>query len=362
MIVCHGCKKEIVGPYTEALGHSWHKQHFVCAVCHREFPNNKFREHNGKPYCERHYFEKFGERCPGCNQPITREYVEALGHKWHKDHFVCTTCGKQLGDVGFLHRDGKPYCERDFYELFGLRCSICHEPLRGHYFSDSWDNAFCARHGEELQQCFTCRRLICDSITGGGVVYEDGRKVCNVCRKTAVDTIEAAQPLFAQVQSVLAKQGLSIDESVRLPLRLASEDEIDKLAGGTPQIEAGITIMESLSVNGVETGRELNEILILYGLPSTHASAVMAHEFGHVWCYLNYLPELPTVELEGICEMFSYKYLAAIDTPESRFHMNGIENNRDPIYGGGFRQIRDELKGRTLLALLQDVSKQGKLC
>ncbi len=362
MIVCHGCHKEITGPYIEALGHSWHKQHFVCTVCREEFPDNKFQERDGKPYCDRDYYDKFGERCHGCGKPITNHYIEALGHKWHKDHFVCTICGKPFEDAGFLQRDGKPYCERDFYELFGLKCNVCHEPLRGEYFRDSWDNSFCARHGDELQQCFTCRRLICESITGGGVEYEDGRKMCNVCRMTAIDKIEAALPLFAQVQSILAKQGLSLDDSIRMPLRLASEDEIDNLAGGTPQIEAGLSLMETLTLNGLETGRNVKEVVILYGLPSTHAAAVLAHEFGHVWCFLNDLPHLPIHELEGICEMFSYEYLLSIDTPESRFHRKGIESNQDPVYGGGFRQIRDAINGRTLLAFLNDINKRGNLC
>ncbi len=71
MIVCHGCKKPIVGEYIQALGQNWHQQHFVCAVCHKEFPDMLFKERDGKPYCERDYFEKFGERCMGCGKPIT---------------------------------------------------------------------------------------------------------------------------------------------------------------------------------------------------------------------------------------------------------------------------------------------------
>lgn len=362
MIVCHGCNQPIVGEYIQALGNNWHQQHFVCAVCHKEFPEMVFKERDGKPYCERDYYEKFGERCMGCGQPITHHYLEALGHKWHEEHFVCTTCGKPFANGQFLQRDGKPYCERDYYEVFGKRCDICHEPIRGEYFTDSWENAFCDRHGKEFEQCFTCRRLICQSLTSGGVVYRDGRKACNICRKTAIDNLETAMPLFAQVRRVLAKQGLSVDESIRIPLRLASEDEIDKLAGGTPQIEAGISLLETITLNSAEAGRNVKEIVILHGLPITHASAVMAHEFGHVWCFLNKVPFISLPVQEGICEMFSFGYLSELDTVESRFHMKGIENNNDPVYGGGFRQVRDALRGRTLVALLSDVSKHERLC
>lgn len=299
--------------------------------------------------------------CHGCNKPIVGEYIQALGHNWHQSHFVCTTCGKPFANGQFLQRDGKPYCERDYYEVFGKRCGICHEPIRGQYFTDSWENAFCDRHGKEFEQCFTCRRLICQSLTGGGVVYEDGRRMCNLCRKTAVDSIDAAMPLFAQVRSVLAKQGLRLDEGIRIPLRLASEDEIDKLAGGTQQIEAGISLLETVTLNSVEAGRNVKDVVILYGLPVTHASAVLAHEFGHVWCFLNNVPHISLAVQEGICEMFSFCYLAQLDTPESRFHMKGIENNNDPVYGGGFRQIRDAMRSRTFVAMLADLRKNESL-
>ena len=362
MILCRGCKKPIFGDYTKALGFDWHKPCFVCTICHRPFPDHQFVAHEGKPYCQRDYHEKFGELCPGCGQLITNQYIEALGQKWHKDHFVCTTCGKPFPDGAFLQHEGKAYCERDFYENFGTRCSVCHEPVRGQYFTDSWENSFCGRHTQELRQCFTCRRLICEGITGGGVDYEDGRRMCNLCRKSAIDDLEDALPLFSKVQKVLEKQGLGLDKNVRMPLRLASESDIDLLAGGTPQIEAGISVLEVLSINGLETARNVTEIVILYGLPITHASAIMAHELGHVWCLLNHMPDLSSPVQEGICEMFSYGYLSQLDTPESRFHMKGIEDNHDPVYGGGFRLVRDALRGRTLAALLKDVKTHGDLC
>jgi paxillin len=37
------------------------------------------------------------------------------GKKWHPDHFVCCTCNGPFPNGQFFERDGKPYCERDFY-------------------------------------------------------------------------------------------------------------------------------------------------------------------------------------------------------------------------------------------------------
>ncbi len=358
MVVCHGCKKNIVGVYIEALGHQWHKEHFVCTVCHEPFDGQQFFEQDGNPYCEKDYLEKFGKRCFGCGDFIRGEYVQALDHFWHKEHFVCTICKKPFGTSGFLHRDGKPYCERDFYDKFGTKCRVCTEPIRGKYFEDNWGNCFCVVHQSELDKCFSCSRLICKNLTGGGVEYADTRKICNLCRKTAIDDDRAAKPLFSQVQKVLAEIGLSVD-GVNVPMRLGSLDEIDKLAGGTPQTEAGISLLQTQMVNGVETDRIVKEVVVLYGLPRDHTAAIMAHEIGHVWCFVHKLPQLPLPAQEGICEMFAFSYLSEVNTTESEYHRNAIARNEDPIYGEGFRQINGNLKGKSLVAYLDSLKKNG---
>ena len=358
MAICHGCKKNIVGAYIEALGHQWHHEHFVCTVCNKPFQGQQFFEQDGNPYCEKDYFEKFGKRCAACGEFIRAEYVQALDQYWHKEHFVCTICKKPFDGRGFLQRDGKPYCERDYLEMFATKCSICTAPIQGEFFEDNWGNSFCLVHQSELDKCFSCTRLICKNLTGGGVEYSDTRRICNLCRKTAIDDDQAAKPLFAQVQKVLTKLGLGVD-GTNIPMRVASLDEIDRLAGGTPQTEAGISLLQTQMVNGVETGRIVKEVVILYGLPREHTAAIMAHEIGHVWCFLHRMPSLPLQVQEGICEMFAFSYLSEVNTPESEYHRNAIARNEDPIYGEGFRKIYGELKGRSLVAFLDDVKKKG---
>ncbi len=83
------------------------------------------------------------------------------------------------------------------------------------------------------------------------------------------------------------------------------------------RVEAGISLLETVTLNSAEAGRNVKEIVILHGLPITHAAAVLAHEFGHVWCFLNKVPRISLPVQEGICEMFSFAYLSELDTPES---------------------------------------------
>ena len=81
MIYCHGCKKEIVGQYVEALGSKWHPQHFVCAICGKPFGDSGFLQRDGKPYCEHDYYEAFGEKSFGYGQITKGDVVLALDHK-----------------------------------------------------------------------------------------------------------------------------------------------------------------------------------------------------------------------------------------------------------------------------------------
>lgn len=48
-----------------------------------------FHERDGKPYCKKDYFDMFAPRCAGCNQAIMENYISALNSQFHPDCFVC---------------------------------------------------------------------------------------------------------------------------------------------------------------------------------------------------------------------------------------------------------------------------------
>lgn len=59
-----------------------------------------------------------------CGQVIT-----ALGRTWHPEHFTCAHCNQELGTRNFFERDGRPYCEPDYHNLFSPRCAYCNGPI-----------------------------------------------------------------------------------------------------------------------------------------------------------------------------------------------------------------------------------------
>lgn len=67
--------------------------------------------------------------CNACEKPIVGQVITALGKTWHPEHFTCAHCTQELGTRNFFERDGKPYCETDYHNLFSPRCAYCNGPI-----------------------------------------------------------------------------------------------------------------------------------------------------------------------------------------------------------------------------------------
>lgn len=364
MPTCAGCGKAIVGDYMNALGADWHAACFRCAWCERPIGEAPYVEHDEKAYHADCYHERFSPRCEGCKKPITGSYTKALGKSWHVEHFVCAVCRKPLEGSAFYEQDGKAYCEEDYHRLFSPRCSVCNEPMRGTYSVNLWGNSYCTRHNDELSKCYSCGRLICARLTGGGVKYGDARTVCNLCRSTAVDDSAEGkvkgETLVAGVRKSLAERGMGLGGAI-IPLRLVERAELIRLSTHAHASDPSGMACTQLRMRGKQVvGREVEEILVLHGLPREHFSSVVAHELGHAWLFLNAFPELPPLVEEGICELCASLWLTQQDTSEARYRLALMDGNKDPIYGEGFRAARSALEGRTLSELLEYVRQNRR--
>lgn len=167
---CASCNKCIVGKMITALGEVWHPEHFVCVACKTELSTTGFFEREGRPYCGKDYHQLFSPRCAYCKGPIMTNILTALDQTWHPDHFFCTHCGGLFGPDGFLEKDGKPYCCKDFYHLFAPKCSGCGESVRENYLT--------AANGTWHPECFVCADCL-KPFTDGCFMELDGRPLCS---------------------------------------------------------------------------------------------------------------------------------------------------------------------------------------
>lgn len=173
---CPQCREPVTSGGVEACGQTWHRDHFGCSVCGEAFEDGRFFQQDGKPFCHTHYLERYGVRCAACDEFIEEgELFEALGRKWHPDCFVCTSCGDAFPEGRFFEHDGLPFCEQHYAENFcdpcacgcgartvgetlevagrrflpgHLRCSVCANEIQVAFFDS--DKPYCEDHYRQL--------------------------------------------------------------------------------------------------------------------------------------------------------------------------------------------------------------------
>ncbi|XP_072104014.1 paxillin-like isoform X4 [Mobula birostris] len=169
--VCAACKKPIAGQVVTAMGRTWHPEHFVCTHCQEEIGSRNFFERDGQPYCEKDYHNLFSPRCYYCNGPILDKVVTALDRTWHPEHFFCAQCGAFFGPDGFHEKDGKAYCRKDYFDMFAPKCGGCARAILENYIS--------ALNSLWHPECFVCRECFTPFINGSFFEHE-GQPYCEM--------------------------------------------------------------------------------------------------------------------------------------------------------------------------------------
>ncbi|XP_077594993.1 transforming growth factor beta-1-induced transcript 1 protein-like isoform X2 [Stigmatopora nigra] len=166
---CSACQKPVVGQVVTALGKVWHPEHFVCTECEMELGSRNFFEKDGRPYCESDYFTLFSPHCAHCDKPILHKMVTALDKNWHPECFCCVKCGGTFGEEGFHDREGQQFCQQCFLTLFASRCQGCTQPILENYIS--------ALNSLWHPQCFVCRECYSPFVNGSFFEHE-GQPLC----------------------------------------------------------------------------------------------------------------------------------------------------------------------------------------
>lgn len=166
---CCVCKKPIYGQVVSALGKAWHLECFTCYHCGIELGRENFFERDGKPYCENDYYNLFSPKCAYCSQPIIDKCVSALGKTWHPGCFNCCNCNSQFGDEGYHEMDGKAYCRDCYYDLYAPKCAGCGNAITDNYIS--------ALDGQWHPDCFVCYECRCPFV-GGSFFDLEGKPYC----------------------------------------------------------------------------------------------------------------------------------------------------------------------------------------
>ncbi|XP_030213768.1 PDZ and LIM domain protein 5a isoform X4 [Gadus morhua] len=169
--MCAHCSMVIRGPFLVAMGKSWHKEEFNCAHCRMSLADVGFVEEQGSVYCEHCYEEFFAPSCSRCQGKVLGEVINALKQTWHVHCFQCASCQQPIRNNTFHLEDGEPYCERDFYTLFGTGCHGCEFPIEaGDKFLDALGYTW-------HDTCFVCA-VCCTTLEGQTFFSKKDKPLC----------------------------------------------------------------------------------------------------------------------------------------------------------------------------------------
>ncbi|XP_069042997.1 PDZ and LIM domain protein 5a isoform X4 [Lepisosteus oculatus] len=169
--MCGHCNMVIRGPFLLALGKAWHPEEFNCAHCKTSLAEIGFVEEKGSVYCEHCYEQFFAPTCGRCQRKILGEIINALKQTWHVYCFLCAACQQPIRNNVFHLEDGEPYCDRDYYNLFGTSCHGCDFPI------EAGDKFLEALGYTWHDTCFVCA-VCCTSLEGQAFFSKKDKPLC----------------------------------------------------------------------------------------------------------------------------------------------------------------------------------------
>jgi len=118
-------------------------------------------------------------KCEKCQGIIQGECTVALGKTWHKEHFVCSTCGKGIIGDFYDHNNSKSInCKSCAEKVFV--CVKCNLLIEGEYYVTK-EGKFHS-HCVEISPCFVCKqKIIGVEMIALGKFYHPECFKCNEC-------------------------------------------------------------------------------------------------------------------------------------------------------------------------------------
>ena len=288
-------------------------------------------------------------KCKFCKKSIQSRYITQEKNAYHescyKDHIQlrCDHCKKLIDGTYNLSND-KNYHEKCYSDFILEKCDVCFKPIEQLYVKDNYGNIYHNYHRSAMPLCESCNRIICTSITDGGVRINKGRNVCNLCWEYVINDKSKINRIYKDVRKVLTSIGINnIPE--KIPIRLIdSKRNLQKLSKSfLPDGIQGYTKYDYQKIRD----KKINEKFTIYILSNLHEinfRAVLAHELMHVYLFINNI-SLRKSLVEGFCNLGTeYVYRSYPNSKIGQLKLEAMAKDKDPEYGKGYRIMSSELK------------------
>jgi hypothetical protein len=295
--------------------------------------------------------------CSVCGEPIHSDLFRTKGRDYHTRCFVCAQCGRPITD-SYSEYGGKNYHNECFQDHVALKCSLCGGILRGEYLQDYWGNSYCQRHQGEAPMCDSCGRFISEQLTRGGMRYDDGRHICNICRPQSMTDVDEILELVHDVADHMKTFGMEVDYN-GIRIHLVGRDKMQTLSGHHSVGLRGFTdYREDWRVFGRSKNRVMH-MYLLYGMPRMEIISTIAHELAHVWQFNRGRFQNDRAWTEGSCNYAAYVVLGKYPGRDSSFFRTGLTRDDDGVYGDGFRRVKTLVDAEGTKAWLRYLAKNA---
>ncbi len=260
-----------------------------------------------------------------CSEKCFNQYAESLLP-------VCDVCGRHFKE-GFTS-DGKNYCSKACLETSFRECCHCHRREPSGVIIG--ENLFLCSYCKELPACASCQMPLDKFAKDLG----DGRSICRDCARDAVSSQSEMDSLMKTLRQELAdKFKMRTDHDIKY--ELCSRNTLKKESDRDGERELGLFVFNRNTLtffNRPIRSKDEFRILILNGLAPDFFRGVAAHELAHDWMQEN-VPHIDDPQMrEGFAEFVSWAYAKEEKLDRVPWRM---EQNTDPVYGDGFRKVRD---------------------
>ena len=324
---CESCGKRLRGRYIKSSDNrSYCSQKCFaktlpkCSVCKKECSGTYFKA-NGKNYCSQKCFDKTLPKCSVCKN-ICRENSVRRGKR-----FFCSTRCAAIDSQTLCMRCDKPF-------KVGKKVP-----------SPYGDYNFCMEC-DVYPKCLTCERPL-KKIRK----QRNGSYLCQDCDKDVVYSRQELFEAFRKVKNTLVSRlKFRFDHNISLEMRAHSADRqkrfVDTGELGFYHYSGREVISEPGILNFTGKPRKASvryedekcSIVVMNMLPRIKLEEVLAHELAHDYMRHRWFYIKSDKVKEGFAEFVASEYNRICRRHKWNTRM---EFARDPIYGEGYRMVRE---------------------
>jgi hypothetical protein len=220
-------------------------------------------------------------------------------------------------------------------------CPACRQAMTPRRRVALTGEPFCDRHAGEPQ----CQ--LCAMPADPGL-----QRPIPLCRRCGLESAVRTQDDVKRALPRIAGQIRALGIRTTVPVQVRLCDKAEMALVGTGRHMLGATYWR---------GSTVQDLCVLRDLPLLKFGTTVAHEVMHAYLVQQKYPKLEPALTEGLCQLTAYAWVRREEGILATAEQRRIDENPDPIYGDGFRQVKRAVERDGVKITLSHVRRHGRL-